>query len=115
VFGDGSVYPYRIVQKIEKLKLKIKNLRNDQIKNENNKKKRLTLLASFGLLIVAPKTTCKSKEGERTSKEKKKTHNLKITNYKPYKTKQKSKLELRITKNINQLIRFFKSKKNKSA
>jgi len=78
------------------------------------KKIRLTLLASFCLLIVAPKTTCKSKEGERTSKEKK-NHNLKITNYKPYKTKQKSKLELRITQNINQLIRFFKSKKNKSA
>ncbi len=96
VFGDGSVYPYRIVQKIEKLKLKIKNFRNDQIKNENNFKKRLTLLASFCLLIVAPKTTCKSKEGERRSKEKKKKKQLK--NYKLQTLQNKAKIKIR-TKN----------------
>jgi hypothetical protein len=53
--------------------------------------------------------------GGENKQGKKKKHNLKITNYKPYKTKQKSKLELRIKQNINKLIIFFKSKKNKSA
>jgi hypothetical protein len=44
---------YHIVQKIEKVKLKIKNFTNDQIKNEL--KKKLTLPAGFCLLLVAPK------------------------------------------------------------
>jgi len=45
---------YCVVQKIKNVKLKIKNFRNDQIKNEF-KKKNLTLLVVFCLLLVAPK------------------------------------------------------------
>jgi hypothetical protein len=56
------VYPYCIVQNIENLKLKVKNFENDQIKTEMVFLKTLTLLASFCLLLVAPKTICKSKE-----------------------------------------------------
>jgi hypothetical protein len=40
VFGDESIHPYHLVQKFEKLKLKIKNFKNDQIK----KKLKLNLL-----------------------------------------------------------------------
>jgi hypothetical protein len=49
-------------QKIEKMKLKIKNLKNDQIKNEKNYKK-LTLFVGFSLLLVAPKTIAKQRGG----------------------------------------------------
>jgi hypothetical protein len=60
VFGDGLIDLYRIVQKFENLKLKTKNFKNDQIKNEFKKKKKLPCL-----LLVASKSTCKSKEGRR--------------------------------------------------
>jgi hypothetical protein len=50
--------------KNEKMKLKIKNFKNDQIKNEKNYKK--TYLVCW-LLLVAPKTICKSKLGGRNT------------------------------------------------
>jgi hypothetical protein len=50
---------YYVIQKFEKLKLKIKNSKNDKIKM--NLKKKLTLLASFCLLFVAREPTCKNK------------------------------------------------------
>jgi hypothetical protein len=56
---------YHIVQKIEKLKLKIKNFKNDQIKSKNyNYKKIHILVASFCLLLIVPKTTFLKKKGE---------------------------------------------------
>jgi hypothetical protein len=45
------------------------------------------------LLLVAPKTTCKNKEGGGSKpKPRKRKHNLEITNYKPCKTQQKIKI-----------------------
>jgi hypothetical protein len=49
-------------QKIEKMKLKIKNLKNDQIKNENNNNETY-LVCWLSLFLVAPKTIAKQRGG----------------------------------------------------
>jgi hypothetical protein len=50
-------------QKIEKMKLKIKNLKNDQIKNEKNYKKTYLVCWLF-LVACSSKKYCKAKRGE---------------------------------------------------
>jgi len=52
---------------------------------------------------------------EGQAPKKKKTNNLKITNYNPTKQNRKPKLDLKPTQNINQLRRLRKSRRNESA